>query len=145
MKLFVLKQLSKESMTGYDFIKKCEEIMGYRPSAGSIYPILHGMEKDGIIYGIREGRRKIYSLTPKGKKFVNEINEMREEFYEKLRAILSAMAESFDEMELKKFMIIREYPELMKIISLLGEIDKEKARRILKKAYREMKNESNRN
>ena len=45
---------------------------GYRISPGSLYPILHGLEKKGYLRAkeIRNGRslRKVYRATPAGRK-----------------------------------------------------------------------------
>jgi DNA-binding PadR family transcriptional regulator len=45
---------------------------GYRLSAGTLYPILHGLEKKGYLRGTfeREGKlsRRIYQATPAGRK-----------------------------------------------------------------------------
>ena len=49
---------------------------GYEMSAGSLYPILHNMESDGLM--IKEEKlvdgkiRKYYSLTSKGNKILDE-------------------------------------------------------------------------
>src|SRR5690606_27483233 len=44
---------------------------GYRLSPGTLYPMLHKMERDGYLVSRqeREGRtvRKLYTITPKGK------------------------------------------------------------------------------
>ena len=45
---------------------------GYRLSAGTLYPILHGMEKHGYLKSrpaVEGGRtRRVYRLTPQGRK-----------------------------------------------------------------------------
>jgi len=45
---------------------------GYQISAGTMYPILHGLESKGYLvsrYERREGReRRIYRITPKGRR-----------------------------------------------------------------------------
>jgi PadR family transcriptional regulator len=45
---------------------------GYRLSAGTLYPILHGMERQGLLRSrekINDGRkRRIYRATPAGRK-----------------------------------------------------------------------------
>ena len=102
LKLFILKQIADSPSTGYSIIKKCEEILGYKPSAGSVYPLLKSMEKDGIINSRREGRKIIYSLSSKGKKFFEGIKEIRNDFYKKLERHIIATAEIFSDNELKK-------------------------------------------
>jgi DNA-binding PadR family transcriptional regulator len=45
---------------------------GYRLSAGTLYPILHGMERQGYLRSkvtVRHGRRRrVYRVTPTGRK-----------------------------------------------------------------------------
>lgn len=38
----------------------------WRPSPGSIYPALQELEKNGLISFEREGRQKVYRITPEG-------------------------------------------------------------------------------
>ena len=142
LKMFILRQISCKPMSGYDIIKKFEELLGYKPSAGAVYPTLKGLEKDGFIIGKKEGRRTVYSLAPKGKEFIEEIIRIKEEFYEKMHSHILATAEIFDDKDLKTFCrmerIFREYPLLLKIIIELEKTDKRMARKILKKIYEEL-------
>ena len=41
-----------------------------------IYPILHEMEAEGIIISKEEGRKKVYSITKKGKERMKRMKEM---------------------------------------------------------------------
>ncbi len=57
---------------------------GYRLSPGTLYPMLHKMERDGYLVSRqeREGRtvRKLYSITPKGKEGLALAKERIREF-----------------------------------------------------------------
>ena len=44
LKLFILKKIANTPSTGYSIMKACEEKLGYKPSSGSIYPLLRKME-----------------------------------------------------------------------------------------------------
>jgi DNA-binding PadR family transcriptional regulator len=56
---------------------------GYEVSSGTIYPILHSMEEDGILVSEEktvEGKvRKYYSLTKKGEEVLTEVKEKTNE------------------------------------------------------------------
>ena len=67
LKHIVLKALSHEDMSGYKLMKFLEETTGKKPSSGSIYPLLDDMKKEHLVSVKQDGRRKIYSLTKKGK------------------------------------------------------------------------------
>jgi DNA-binding PadR family transcriptional regulator len=60
---------------------------GYRMSPGTLYPILHGLEKKGYLRSRehREGksRRRVYRATPLGKRaLASARNKIRELFLE---------------------------------------------------------------
>ncbi len=142
LKLFILKQLAKRGMSGYDLMKECEEMLGYKPSAGSIYPLLRKMEEKGWIKGERKGRKVVYSILPKGKKFIEELHTIKEEFYRRMYSHLAATAEIFDDRELRCFVngeIFRKYPVLVKIIFRIGNMEEKEARKVIEKIYREIK------
>jgi DNA-binding PadR family transcriptional regulator len=75
-KFFVLKILYEKPTHGYGILKKLTELTEgcCVPTFGSIYPILAKLTKEGYtkilnISNANQGRKKkIYTLTPKGKK-----------------------------------------------------------------------------
>ena len=75
-KFFVLKILYEGPSYGYEILKKVADLTDgcCAPTVGTIYPILTRLTKDGYakilkISNTEGGRqRKIYTLTPKGKK-----------------------------------------------------------------------------
>ena len=73
--LLILRLLEEQELYGYQIIKQLEQrsqnVFSYQ--AGSLYPVLYRMEKDGLIrHTEREDehqkRRVYYSITPAGKK-----------------------------------------------------------------------------
>ncbi len=68
LKFIVLKIIRDSPTHGYDIIKKIEQRSDGRwtPSAGSIYPILEDLEKNGIILSEEIERKKVYAITPRG-------------------------------------------------------------------------------
>jgi len=71
IRLHVLHHASEEPIFGLGML---EELFrhGYRISPGTLYPILHGLEKKGYLRSTerRDGRslRRVYSATPLGRK-----------------------------------------------------------------------------
>ena len=59
---------------------------GYRISAGTLYPMLRSMERDGWIQGRNESqgsRRRLYGITPRGRIALKEARtRLRELFHE---------------------------------------------------------------
>ena len=84
----LLAILFKDKKHGYQLALEIEEKSdGYfKFNHGTLYPILHKLEKEGFIKGTwkQEGpkrQRKYYSITAKGKKIViNQLNEWRQFF-----------------------------------------------------------------
>jgi len=144
LKIFIIKQLMHEEMSGYDIMKRCKNVLGYKPSPGTVYPLLKSMEKKGIVEGRKEGRKILYRLSPKGRKFMKEIMGAREEFHRKLHSQMAAMEEIFGNGEMigLKDSIIKKYPLLPKIIFILERMGNKKANEMLKEFYRRLKNVS---
>lgn len=79
----ILSILSKGKKHGYQLALEIEEKSGgaFKFNHGTLYPILHKLEKEKLIKGTwkQEGpkrKRKYYTLTAKGKKYVAiQLNE----------------------------------------------------------------------
>jgi DNA-binding PadR family transcriptional regulator len=84
----ILAILFEEKKHGYQIALEVEEKSGglFRFNHGTLYPILHKLEKDGLIKGAwqQEGpkrKRKYYAMTAKGKKYAQgRIQEWRHFF-----------------------------------------------------------------
>ncbi len=79
IKLLILKILEEQPLHGYGIMKKLEELMGFKPSSGVIYPLLRSLLMSGLVRVAQEstsGRKtKIYELTDKGRQFLKENNQ----------------------------------------------------------------------
>jgi len=96
IKLIVLKHLSKEKMSGYDLIKSLGESGANQPSPGYIYPLLNNLQKKKFVSVKKDGRRKIYSITEKGKKLLENLEN-------KKREMMNVMAGVADKREIERF------------------------------------------
>ena len=72
--MLLLKLLSEEDMYGYQMIRELEERSEkfFFMNEGTIYPILHGLEKEGMIQSYSRTaesgrRRKYYRITEDGR------------------------------------------------------------------------------
>jgi len=57
---------------------------GYKISAGTLYPMLRKMEKDGWIQGRDEkrgARRRLYRITPRGRAALQEVRARLQELF----------------------------------------------------------------
>ena len=73
LKFVILKMLEEKPRTGAEMMDEVESMsLGHwRPSPGSVYPMLSYLEEKGYVSGKIEGTAKRYSLEPKGKEFLD--------------------------------------------------------------------------
>ena len=84
--MLLLRILQEKDMYGYELIQKLEMISekSVMPKTGTIYPLLHTLEKDGYVISYEkptDGKlvRKYYSITDSGKAYLeNKIKSWRE-------------------------------------------------------------------
>jgi PadR family transcriptional regulator PadR len=86
IRLHVLHHAAEEPVFGLGMIEELNR-HGYRISPGSLYPILHGLEKKGYLRAAvkRDGKslRKEYRATPLGRKALAAAkSKVRELFHE---------------------------------------------------------------
>ena len=71
IRLHVLYHATKESIFGLGMMEELAR-HGYKISAGTLYPLLHRMQRNGLLRASKEkhGRtsRKLYRATPEGKR-----------------------------------------------------------------------------
>ena len=70
IRLHVLHHAAKEPVYGLAMMEELAR-HGYKVSAGTLYPILHGLEERGLLTSTEErsgsAARRIYRATPEGK------------------------------------------------------------------------------
>ena len=86
IRLHVLHHAVKEPIFGLGMIEELSR-HGYRISPGTLYPLLHGLEKKGYLRSSEQAhgksRRKIYRATPLGRKALTAAKKkVRELFHE---------------------------------------------------------------
>jgi DNA-binding PadR family transcriptional regulator len=60
-------------LSGYDFIVWVQEKYGVLLSSGTVYTKVYGLERNGLIKGEREERKRAYTLTEKGDETIKSI------------------------------------------------------------------------
>jgi len=86
IRLHVLHHAVEEPIFGLGMMEELAR-HGYRISPGTLYPLLHNLEKKGYLrsYEKRNGksRRKVYRATPRGRTALGAAkNKVRELFHE---------------------------------------------------------------
>ena len=91
LRFLVLKMLSEKPMSGAEIAEQIKEQTGgrWKPSPGSIYPLLASMLNKGFTEETPEGDGlKRYSFTVEGSKFLNKQIELGQDFLNKLEFLL---------------------------------------------------------
>ncbi len=87
-KMQALILLSKRSRSGYEIIHEIGFMLGKKPSAGQIYPLLAKMRYAGHVKVVSTGARdkKVYALTEKGRTALRRMLEKADSIVEAVLA-----------------------------------------------------------
>ncbi|RLI74145.1 hypothetical protein DRO97_06285 [Archaeoglobales archaeon] len=144
LKLLILKELEKSDATGYDLIKKISIKTSKKPSPGSVYPLLKELTNSGFLSVRDEGKKKIYSISEKGKKILKEISTQEKEAILRKIDVLKESGiigedevnEVFQLINFKrelwiKLFELRNWTQFLRTISRASENSKDEVERIL--------------
>jgi len=100
LRFLVLKQLVVKPMSGAEIVETIERETGgkWKPSSGSIYPLLRWLQDKGFaseISIVKIGMKR-YSLTERGKEFFKEQVRVGQKFFEKMQWLAPMLLEGFD-------------------------------------------------
>jgi DNA-binding PadR family transcriptional regulator len=74
--LYALSVMDRDGpVYGYSLAERVSErtFGAWRPGAGAIYPALQSLVERGWARSAREGRRRLYAITPRGRKVLKQI------------------------------------------------------------------------
>jgi DNA-binding PadR family transcriptional regulator len=93
LQLLILALLAEKPSHGYELIKSLEERSSgfYSPSPGMVYPALSYLEEIGYASVEAEGAKKLYSVTPEGRRYLEENRVAVEAILSELEKIGSRM------------------------------------------------------
>jgi DNA-binding PadR family transcriptional regulator len=87
MDIFILTEMRKNSLSGYDAINLIHKKYGMLMSSGTVYSLLYSLERDGWIKGIMNHRKRVYVLTERGEQEIKTIARASAEVQDFLRSI----------------------------------------------------------
>ncbi len=99
LKPVILTLLEKENLTGSELIKRIEQKVNWKPSFGSVYPLLDNLVKEGCAVKISDAnnkKRKIYVLTKKGQKEAGRKQDEQKELADALLKVHVIMKSLYD-------------------------------------------------
>jgi DNA-binding PadR family transcriptional regulator len=105
-KLAVLALLHRESLTGYDIMKKIDEkTLGFwRLTTGGVYPVLKELEENNYIIGDWESksgrRKKVYKLTNGGEKLLTTALHKQQQMEKTMRNLFQEFARDILNLEI---------------------------------------------
>ncbi|MBZ5528561.1 MAG: PadR family transcriptional regulator [Acidobacteriia bacterium] len=98
IRLHILRHASQEGVFGLGIIEELAR-HGYKLSAGTLYPLLHNMEKKGLLRShefLEAGKiRRIYKSTPAGRKALSMARE-------KVRQLFGALFEDLPKRQARR-------------------------------------------
>jgi DNA-binding PadR family transcriptional regulator len=78
--ILALKELERKSaISGYDLITLIHRRFGVTVSSGTVYSVLYSLERVGLVKGTLDSRKRIYTLTDKGKEALQTIRKEKTE------------------------------------------------------------------
>ena len=90
IRIHVLLHASQESIFGLAMMEELGH-HGYRIGPGTLYPLLHGLERNGLLKSVLRNvgghSRRVYKITAAGKKALDKarakVDELHHELHEK--------------------------------------------------------------
>jgi len=73
MDVLILAELRKRSMSSYNVIEFIHNKFGLLVSSGTVYSLLYSLEREKLIEGKWNERKRVYVLTEKGEKTIKAI------------------------------------------------------------------------
>ncbi|MDQ1280489.1 MAG: hypothetical protein QG670_1752 [Thermoproteota archaeon] len=142
LKLAILFALTKGSLHGYHMMKRINELtLGMiKPTAGGMYPTLKELEKKGLVKGAwhHEERRKVYTITERGKEVFREVVEKHLDMASSVRSwILNSLTE-FKIIE--KAEMPMTFMPAIRLLLLSGDASIEEKIEALKRLKKELQN-----
>jgi formylmethanofuran dehydrogenase subunit E len=98
LKMSMLKIISENKATGYDIIKKVNQLTGEKPSTGSVYPLLKSMVSKGWIVGRAVDGKTTYEISDSGKKVVQAHGSMKDYYTQKISGSISLANDTFNDL-----------------------------------------------
>jgi DNA-binding PadR family transcriptional regulator len=73
MDIIIMTELRNGSLSGYDVISYIHNKFNLLVSSGTVYSLLYSLERNGLVEGVWEERKRVYKLTQKGEKTINTL------------------------------------------------------------------------
>jgi DNA-binding PadR family transcriptional regulator len=78
MDILILAEIKEGALSGYDVISLVHKKFGILVSSGTVYSLLYSLERDGLIKGVWDQRKRVYELSEKGEQNIKVITKANE-------------------------------------------------------------------
>lgn len=85
MDIIVMAELRSEPLSGYDVISYIHNKFNLLVSSGTVYSLLYSLERNGLVEGTWDERKRTYKLTEKGEKTIETVLNAND----KIKALLT--------------------------------------------------------
>jgi DNA-binding PadR family transcriptional regulator len=90
MDIVILIELRAEPLSGYDVISFIHNKFHLLVSSGTVYSLLYSLERNGLIQGTWNERKRVYKLTDKGEKTIETILNANDKLKNFITTLLKA-------------------------------------------------------
>ena len=73
MDIIIMAELRNGPLSGYDVISYIHNKFNLLVSSGTVYSLLYSLERNGLVEGAWDERKRTYKLTEKGQKTIETI------------------------------------------------------------------------
>lgn len=94
MDIIVLAELRSGPVSGYDVISLIHIRFHILVSSGTVYSLLYSLERNGLVEGTWNERKRVYKLTDKGAKTIEAIMGANDQLKNFLANLLKVQAPS---------------------------------------------------
>ncbi len=88
LKGIVLNCLEARPDSGYGIMASIKNNTGWKPSTGSMYPLLQEMRNEGLVAEKKDEKKKIYHLTAKGKLELEQLKKSHEKIIDEVIKVI---------------------------------------------------------
>ena len=89
MDILILTEIKNTPLSGYDVIGLVHKRYDIVVSSGTIYSLLYSLEREGVIKGVQNQRKRVYELTEKGERDIEIITKANGQIQSFLRNMSS--------------------------------------------------------
>jgi DNA-binding PadR family transcriptional regulator len=94
MDIIILAELRNGPIGGYDVMSYIHNKFHLLVSSGTVYSLLYSLERNGLIEGTLNERKRVYELTEKGKKTIETILNANDKIQNLITALLKVQSTS---------------------------------------------------